>query len=67
MVSIHKKSEGFRSDQDIVFVAKGRHQLLVGWSSPTTISIGCLSCSRTKIFRQVMVLGDIDVVYQLEQ
>jgi len=65
MVSVHKKSDGFRDDRDIIFVAKGRHDIAANWNGPNTLSIRCNSCIRTEIFRQVTILGSIDIVYQL--
>lgn len=66
MVSVHRKSEGFRDEQDVVFVAKGRHDLSIKWTRPRALLIACSSCKRKQIFRQVTALGDIDVAYQLD-
>jgi hypothetical protein len=65
IVSIHRKSEGFLDKQDIVFIAKGRHQLSLDWSAARKLSIKCSTCSRAIVFRQVVVVGNIDVDYQL--
>jgi hypothetical protein len=65
IVSVHKKSAGFRDDNEIVFVANGRHDLAVSWIGPRVLSIRCNSCMRKDIFRQVTVLGHIDVAFEL--
>lgn len=59
------KSEKFSDKQGLVFVAKGRHQLSLDWSKPKTLSIKCPTCFRETVFRQVVVMGNIDVNYQL--
>ena len=63
-VSVHRKSEGFRDEQDVIFVVKGRHDLSINWTGPRALSIACSSCGRRETFRQLTALGDIDVAYQ---
>ena len=65
IVSIHRKSEGFGNDDDIVFVVKGQYELTPNWTDAKTLSIECYGCVRANIFRQVSALGSIDMVYQL--
>lgn len=65
IVSVHRNSVGFREDREIVFVAKGRHDLFVSWGGPKALSIRCPSCTRKDIFRQVSALGDIDVSFDI--
>jgi len=67
IVSIHRKSEGFRNDDGIVFVANGQNQPTLNWTDAKTLSIECRECTRTNIFRQVSALGNVDLVYHLLQ
>ena len=65
IVSLHRKSDGLGTDQDMVFVAKGRHQLSLRWSDATTLAVRCDTCSRASIFRQVAIAGDVNIDYQV--
>jgi hypothetical protein len=65
MVSVHRKDTGFKEEREIVFVAKGRHDLLVSWTGPKTLSIRCTSCGRKDVFRQVVALGSVDVAFDI--
>ena len=65
IVSIHRNDEGFRDDKSFVFVAKGRHQLVVTWVGPKALSIRCPGCARADIFREVTALGHVDIVFDM--
>jgi len=65
IVTVHRKSDGLGSNQDMVFVAEGRHQLSLNWSDATTFAVKCDTCSRASIFRQVAIVGDININYQV--
>lgn len=65
IVSVHRKSEGYRDDQDIVFVVAGRAHLVITWIGPNTLSIECADCRRADIFRQVAAFGSVDIMCQL--
>ncbi len=64
-VSVHGESAGFREDREIVFIARGRHDLVVSWTGPKALSVRCLSCARKDVFRQVAALGNIDITFDL--
>lgn len=65
MVNVQSASDKFRSDEGVLFVAKGRYELSITWTGPRTLLITCPNCSRKNIFREVVALGDIDVRYNL--
>ena len=63
IVSVHRKSEGFRNERDIVFVVAFRPQLSLTWTGRRTLSVECEGCLRANVFRKVTALGSIDIVY----
>ena len=65
MVNVQSTSDKSRTEEGLLFVAKGRYDLSVAWTGPRTLLITCPGCSRTNVFREVVALGDIDVKYSL--
>ena len=63
MVSLHRPDISFRDDASIVLVAKGRGALKVEWTGPRALKIECVGCDRKIIFKQVTVVGDVDISY----
>jgi hypothetical protein len=65
MVNVQSTSDKFRADEELLFVVKGRHDVSATWAGPKTLLITCPSCDRKNVFREVVVLGNIDVRYSL--
>ncbi len=63
IVSIHRKGRGFRSEDDRVFVAKGRHDFDITWTGPNALMIRCGNCAPKEVFRQTAKLGKIDISF----
>ena len=63
MVNVQSSREQFHGDEGILFVAKGRYDLSVEWTSPRALLITCSRCSRKDVFRQVVAFGDVDVKF----
>lgn len=65
MVNVQSASDKFHPDEGLLFVAKGRYVLSVSWTGSRTLLVSCTSCSRNNVYREVSILGDIDVKYNL--
>ena len=65
MVNVQSSRVQFHEDEGILFVAKGRYDLSVEWTSPRALLITCSKCSRKDVFRQVVAFGDVDVKFVL--
>ena len=63
VVSVHRPDSSYKDDSDIVFVAKGKQTMKLGWAAPNHLSVACSSCGRTAIFREVTKIGDIDISF----
>ncbi len=64
IISVHKRSEGKRSDSQVVFIAKGPKQLYLKWESPGRLLVECMDCEKADIFKQVTSIDNITIVYQ---
>lgn len=62
IVAVHRSDNTYR-DEDIVFVVKGRGPLHLKWNGARQLAIECVGCQRKDIFKQVMIVGDVDVLY----
>jgi len=65
IVSVHKSSEGYGNDHDFVFVVKGRPDLKAIWNGPDKLTITCIGCIRANVYRQITVVADIDIIYEI--
>ena len=63
VVIVHRPDSSYTDDSDIVFVAKGKQTIKLTWAAPHQLSVGCPSCERATIFREVTKIGDIDVLF----
>jgi hypothetical protein len=66
VVNLQNSSETFDPDEGVIFVARGRQDISVKWTGKQELLVSCPSCSRKNIFREVSVIGDIDVSYVLD-
>jgi len=66
VVSLHKAGSSFKDDSDIVFVAKGRGELRLAWNNSHQLSIQCVACQRTDVFKEVTKFADIDIAFGSE-
>jgi hypothetical protein len=65
IVSVHRTSDTAKDAQQFVFVARGRYGLRLRWVSPRELSVSCGNCTRGDVFREVTVLGGVDVAFHL--
>ncbi len=63
IVNLQSTSAKFDSNDGILFVAKGRYDISTKWTGPKSLLITCKGCSRSDVFREVSIDGDIDVSY----
>src|SRR5213594_166951 len=61
MVNVQGSSQKFDGDEYQVFVAKGRYDNTVQWAGPKELTVLCEECARNNIYKEVTVLGDIDI------
>jgi hypothetical protein len=66
IVSIHRPSDSFADDEYTVLVVKGRPMLAMSWRDAGNLSIRCHTCPRESIFRQLSILGNITIEYELD-
>lgn len=64
IISLHKPSDGFRADSQIVFIAKGPKQVHLKWEDARHLLVECMECEKGDIFKQITSVGAISVVYQ---
>jgi transcription elongation factor Elf1 len=66
IVSVHNSSDGYGNEHDFVFVVKGRPDLKAIWNGPNKLIISCANCIRANVFRQITVVADIDIFYEID-
>jgi hypothetical protein len=64
VVKVHRKGAWIRDHNEIVFVAKGRHDLEMKWNGPAALTIRCGRCSRKDIFREVTGFENVSISFQ---
>jgi hypothetical protein len=65
MVNVQSTSDRFDGEQGTLLSVTGRYNISLEWAGPRKLVITCANCARNNIFRQVIVLGDVDVSYNL--
>lgn len=63
IVNLQSTSVKYDSNDGVLFIAKGQYDISTKWTGPKSLLITCNGCSRANVFREVSVLGDIDVSY----
>lgn len=63
VVNLQSASAKFDSNDGVLFVAKGQYDVSTKWTGPKSLLITCKGCSRSEVFREVSIDGDIDVSY----
>jgi hypothetical protein len=65
IVDLDSASSKFDGDTNMLFVAKGRYDVQVRWTGPRSLLIRCGDCLRRNVFREVTILGDVDITYDI--
>ncbi len=65
LVNLQKRSFRFDPDDGVLFATDGAFDVTVRWSGPDTLVISCPTCSRKIIARQVVALGDLNIIYEI--
>ena len=55
--------DGYKDNDSAVFVASGRGPLRIVWDDARHLRIDCGGYQRKNIFKEVTVLGDVDIFY----
>jgi hypothetical protein len=63
IVNLQNASDKPDAKDGVLFVARGQYAISVKWTNTRELLVSCPSCSRKDIFRQVGVVGDIDINY----
>lgn len=65
IVNLQSTAVKFDSNDGVLFVAKGEHDITTKWTGPKSLLITCKGCRRSDVFREVSIYGDVDVSYVL--
>lgn len=64
-VNLHRSDHSFREEAGTLFVASGRHHLVIKWTDGDHLSIVCANCSRKQVSKVVSILGKTTVSYEI--
>ena len=67
IVSVSRVGEPYKKEEYLAFVAKGRQKLRLVWEGSDRLAIECIGCERRDIFKQVTVIGKVQISYLMNE
>jgi hypothetical protein len=62
-VNLRMSSANFKGGKNVVFVAKGKHQVSVEWENDGTLRVQCADCSESQIYAREKSWKNILITY----